>query len=272
MTAGGGGRPGGAGSGFLWDGAELHMERLTSPEIGEALERGFTSAVFACGAVEQHGPHLALSMDASHGTALAEAVARRLGYALVAPTVRVGCSEHHMGFPGTLTLRKSTFHAVLEDYVRSLAHHGFRRILILPTHGGNFAPLDEALPALREAVGESVAVEAATDLFGLMQVWTRVAGEFGVAEGVGGHADVAEGSILLALHPERVRPDRVEPGLTGALSEEITRRLFAHGMKAVSENGILGDPAGMSAELGRRLVDELADALAERFGKGEVEG
>ena len=249
----------------LWDGTELHMERLTSPEIGEALGRGFTTAIFACGAVEQHGPHLALSMDASHGTALAEAVARRLGRALVAPTVRVGCSQHHMGFPGTLTLRKETFRAVLEDYISSLAHHRFRRILILPTHGGNFAPLDEALPALREVAGPEVRVDAATDLFALLEVWTRVSEEFGLAAGVGGHADVAEGSILLALHPERVRPERVEPGLTGALSEETTQRLFSSGMKAVSPNGILGDPSGMNAALGRRLVDALSEMLAERF-------
>ena len=256
----------------LWDGTELHMERLTSPEIGEALERGWATAVFACGAVEQHGPHIALSMDASHGTALAEAVARRLGRALVAPTIRVGCSEHHMGFAGSLTLRKSTFHALVEDYVRSLAHHGFRRILVLPTHGGNFAPLDEALPGLREAAGEQCRVEAATDLFGLMEVWTGVAAEFGLEAGVGGHADVAEGSIMMALHPERVRPERTEPGLTGALSEETTARLFAHGMRAVSPNGILGDPTGMNATLGRRLVDALADALAERFSEDHGKG
>jgi len=248
------------------------MERLTSPEIGEALEGGFTTAIFACGAVEQHGPHIALSMDASHGTALAEAVARRLGRALVAPTIRVGCSDHHMGFPGTLTLRKATFHALLEDYVRSLARHGFRRILVLPTHGGNFAPLEEALPALRGAAGEGVEVEGATDLFGLMEVWTRVAAESGLGAGVGGHADVAEGSIMLALHPERVRPERAEPGVTGTLSEETTARLFAHGMKAVSPNGILGDPTGMNAALGRRLVDALADMLADRFSRSDGRG
>lgn len=259
----------GTGGPSLWDGTELHMERMTSPEIGEALAKGWTTAVFACGAVEQHGPHIALSMDASHGTALAEAVARRLGRALVAPTTRVGCSEHHMGFAGSLTLRKSTFHALVEDYVRSLAHHGFTRILILPTHGGNFAPLDEAMPALREAAGAGCRLEAATDLFGLMEVWTGVASEFGLEAGVGGHADVAEGSIMMALHPERVRPERTEPGLTGALSQETTARLFAHGMKAVSPNGILGDPTGMNAALGRRLVDALAEALGERFSRDD---
>jgi creatinine amidohydrolase len=239
---------------------EIHFDRVTSPEIAAALESGWTTVVFACGATEQHGPHLGLRMDASHGTALALAVAERLGRTLVAPTIRVGCSEHHMGFAGTLTLRESTFRAILEDYVDSLVRHGFRRIVILPTHGGNFAPLASGLDALRERAGSDVRIDAFTDLARVMEVWTRVADdEGGLGRGVGGHADVAEGSILLALHPESVRPDRVEPGRVGPLDAEVTRRLFAEGMAAVSPNGILGDPTGMNAELGRLLIDALAD-------------
>lgn len=249
-----------------FDGEEIRFDHLTSPEVGAALGAGWTTAVFACGATEQHGPHLALSMDASHGTALAEAVARRLGRALVAPTVRVGCSEHHMAFSGTLTLRTETFLAVVRDYVTSLARHGFRRVVILPTHGGNFAPLARGLDELRSAA-PGVDVSAFTDLGVVMDVWTRVADEVaGLGRGVGGHADVAEGSILLALHPERVRPDRVEPGRVGPLDPDVTTRLFAHGMAAVSPNGILGDPTGMNADLGRRLVEALAERLAADLG------
>lgn len=246
----------------LWDGRELRMERLTSPEVGDALERGFTTAAFACGAVEQHGPAVAMSMDASHGSALALAVARLLGNALVAPTVRVGCSQHHMAFPGTLTLRLETFRAVVTDYVASLDHHGFTRVVILPTHGGNFKPLADLVPELNDA--GSIQVEAFTDLFETMAVWRKEAEAYGVAERVGGHADVAEASILMSLHPERVRPDRAEPGRMGPLDAEVHRRLFEEGMKAVSPNGVLGDPTGMDAELGQRLVA----ALAERVVSG----
>lgn len=241
------------------------MERMTSPEVGEALEAGYTTAVFACGAVEQHGPAVAMSMDASHGSALALAVARRLGDALVAPTVRVGCSEHHMAFPGTLTLRRETFRAVVTDYVTSLEHHGFERVVILPTHGGNFAPLAELVPEL-DAAG-SMRVEAFTDLFETMAVWREEAEAYGVAERVGGHADVAEASILMSLHPERVRPDRAEPGRMGPLDPEVSARLFAEGMKAVSPNGVLGDPTGMDPELGRRLVEALAERVVEGLGQ-----
>ena len=251
----------------LWNGDELRMERLTSPEVGGALGRGFTTAVSACGAVEQHGPAVAMSMDASHGSALALAVARRLGRALVAPTVRVGCSEHHMAFPGTLTLRKETFRAVVTDYVTSLARHGFTRVVILPTHGGNFGPLAELVPEL-DADGP-VRVEAFTDLFETMAVWQEEAEAFGVADRVGGHADVAEASILLSLHPDRVRPDRAEPGRVGPLEPEVSARLFAEGMKAVSPNGVLGDPTGMDPELGRRLVEALAERVVESLDRAE---
>ena len=118
------------------------------------------------------------------------------------------------------------------------------------------------------AAGEA-RVDAFTDLGVVMDVWTEVAeAHGGLGAGVGGHADVAEGSILLALHPERVRPDRVEPGRVGPLDAEVTARLFEHGMAAVSANGVLGDPTGMDAALGRRLIDALADRLVAELGGG----
>lgn len=264
-------RPAPGGGPPFRSGEEVRLEHLTWPEVAEARAAGFRTVVFSCGAVEQHGPAIALSMDAEHGSALALAVARRLGRALVAPTVRVGCSEHHMTFPGTLSLERDTFHAVLRDYVRSLARHGFRRIVILPTHGGNFEPLAEAVDELNRVAraayhppgpdGPTSAprVQAFTDLFAVMEVWTEVCAQEGMGERVGGHADVAEGSIMMALHPDRVRADRVEPGRVGPLEPDVTRRLFNEGMAAVSANGILGDPTGMNAALGRRLIEALAE-------------
>src|SRR4029453_1045159 len=95
----------------------LELERMTWPEVRAALDAGCTTVVFACGAVEQHGPHLPLFTDAEIGSELSRRVATELGDALVAPTVRVGCSEHHMAFPGTISLEESTFAAVLRDSV-----------------------------------------------------------------------------------------------------------------------------------------------------------
>jgi creatinine amidohydrolase len=248
---------------------ELLLERMTWPEVRAAIDGGCTTAVVACGAVEQHGPHLPLLMDAEHGSRLALEVARRLGDALVAPTIRVGCSEHHMGFAGTISLQVSTFEAVCRDYCVSLARHGFRRICFIPSHGGNFAPLADMLARLNEAVGEEVCVLAFGDLTGLVALWTRVVEEAcGLGDRVGGHADIAEGSIMLALEPELVRRDAAAAGYLGPLTPDLIERLFRDGIGSITPNGILGDARGMSAEIGRRCIAEAAEMLVAFFREG----
>ena len=245
---------------------EVALERMTSPEVRAAIDAGHTTVVVACGAVEQHGPHLPLFMDAEHGTRLAEDVARRLGNALVAPTIRVGCSEHHMSFAGTISLQTATFEAVCRDYCVSLARHGFRHICFIPSHGGNFAPLASMVDRLNEAAGPETRVVAFTDLAALIELWTNVAEEeSGLGSRVGGHADVVESSIMLALHPHLVRTQAAAAGYSGPLTPEVLRRMFQEGIGAITANGILGDARGMSVELGQRCIAELADMLTTYF-------
>ncbi len=129
------------------------IEEMTWPEIKEAMESGKTTAILACGACEQHGPHLPTGTDTYLGTAIAERAARIAGNALVVPTLRPGLSEHHMHFPGSFTLRLGTFVALLEDSCESLARQGFERIVIFTSHGGNadvlraYPPLARQVPA-----------------------------------------------------------------------------------------------------------------------------
>ena len=244
---------------------EIQMERLRSPEIGERIERGFKTVLFACGAVEQHGPHLPLFVDAEHGNRLALEVAKRLGNTLVAPTIRVGCSEHHLAFPGTLSLRPETFESLVTDYVTSLAHHGFEQVRILPSHGGNFGPLRDMESRLVAAAG-GADVRAYTDLVGLFELWRREVREAcGQGERVGGHADIAETSVMLALYPELVRMDLAEKGSNLELSNETIARIIRDGFETVTQNGILGDARGATAALGQRLIDAFADEVAAFF-------
>ena len=249
----------------------LDLEHLRWPEVRQRLDQGFRTVVFACGAVEQHGPHLPLLVDAEHGTRLAREVAVRLGRTLVAPTIRVGCSDHHLAFPGSLSIRSSTLSALLHDYCASLAHHGFERVCIIPSHGGNFRIVESAVPALREAFPD-VRVDGFTDLMGLMRVWTDVTERHtGLGERVGGHADIAETAILLALHPDLVRPDLAEAGYQGELSREAFDRMIRDGFDTVSPNGILGDARGATAALGEALIDALAGFIADGFGAAASE-
>ena len=242
------------------------LERMTWPEVGSALGEGYTTIIVPCGAVEQHGPHLPLFMDAEHGTHLSVEVARRMGGTLVAPTIRVGCSEHHLAFPGTLSLSVDTFVAVCRDYVRSLAHHGFRRVCMLPSHGGNFKPLAEALSELDSVAGPSCSVVAYTDLLGLLSLWRQAVAEAGgPGENVGGHADVAESSLMLLWHPGLVRQDLATAGFAPEWTREGFERLIREGFSTVTPNGILGDARGMSREAGQRCLSALADVVADLF-------
>ncbi|MDQ6828720.1 MAG: creatininase family protein [Gemmatimonadota bacterium] len=237
---------------------EVLLERMTSPEVRAALGAGRTTALIACGAIEQHGPHLPLFVDAEHGEHIAIEVARRTGDALVAPTIRVGCSEHHLAFPGTISYQIATFEAVCRDYCTSLACHGFRRICFIPSHGGNFAPLAAMLGRLQDAAGPQTQVLAYTDLQSLIRLWTRVVEEeSGLGVRVGGHADIAESSVMLVLHPELVREDLATAGFTDPMTPELLARIFRDGFRSVTENGIIGDARGMSAQIGKRCIEEL---------------
>ncbi len=242
------------------------LEKMTFGEIQSALAGGRRDVVVPCGAVEQHGRHLPLDVDAVHADRLAEEVAERLGTALVAPTIRVGVSPHHMAFPGTLSLRPETFEAVYSDYCRSLAAHGFRTILCFSGHGGNFAPLADMEQRLDDLVGPDCRVIVFADLHGLIDVWREAVGDAGGDPGsVGGHADVAESSVYSYLRPGEVRTDRLERGYTGPVDDAVLQRLFTGGIGALSDTGVMGDPHGLSSAIGEVCVQRVADMIAAHF-------
>lgn len=241
----------------------LLLEEMTWPEVQAAVEAGRTTVVIAVGAVEQHGPHLPLLVDAVRGDRLAFEVATRLGDALVAPTIRIGCSEHHMGFPGTITLRKNTLEAICLDYAVSLARHGFARLCFVPSHGGNFGPLAEMLPDLRAAVGPDCRVDAYTDLVGFMDFWQAAVRDVEpeLVERVGGHADIAETAEMLCIRPDLVRGDRAERGHVQTFDEALMHRIFTEGFRAVTPNGILGDARGATEAIGAACIAYAADGI-----------
>jgi creatinine amidohydrolase len=242
--------------------ATLHLESLTWPEVEEALARGWTRIVIPVGAVEQHGHHLPLSVDTLRGGETGRRVAVTMGNCLVAPTIPVGCSEHHMGFPGTLTLRRETLQGVVKDYVESLLRHGFDAIYVLPTHGGNFLPLRDLLPELQDGLPAGTSVLGYTDLEGFLEIWRSAIEEAGGdPSGVGGHAGLAESSEILVIRPDLVRRESAKPGVPGPPSPEILQRVFAEGFHAVTQVGVLGDPRTMSRKLGEACLAQVAQVV-----------
>ena len=245
--------------------AALELDKLTWPEVKAAIDGGRDTVVMALGATEQHGLHMPLATDALLGDHMARLLADRID-AFLAPTLRVGCSEHHVGFAGTMSISEATMHAVIADLVRSLSSGGFRRIVLLPSHGGNFAPLAAALELLD--ADERAHVIAITDLGVLFQIAQLGEREYGVPLSDGGlHAGEWETSLLLALHPELVKMERAEAGFTGDPQEAVAS-MFSGGVASISANGAIGDPSSASREHGERYWSAVEEIVVEQVEAG----
>jgi creatinine amidohydrolase len=222
--------------------------------------------VLGCGAIEQHGPHLPLLVDTAHASVLALAVARRLGHSLVAPTLSLGCSAHHMHFPGTVSLESTTLERLLDDCATSVAAHGFEDICCFSTHGGNFELLRRVEAGIDASLGPDRRFVAFSDEAGFLAVWRAVVDRrTGRGNQVGGHADIAESSIALALVPDLVSAERASSGYTGEVDSRVSERIREAGLHRLSQNGVIGDPTGMSAELGHACIEAMATMLSDYF-------
>ncbi len=238
----------------------LLLETKTWPEVRAEIDAGRDTIVVPFGAVEQHGPHLPLGTDAIFGDEIGVLVTERLD-AFLAPTVRIGCSSHHLAFAGTLSVEDETFYRVAGDVTRALAAHGFRRIILLPTHGGNFRPLGEAVQRMEALAG--VRVITFPDVSLLLNAILPTASSLGVTTAEGGvHAGEWETSMMLAFRPELVRMEKAEAGYTGDLMAGV-QRFFAEGVDSIAENGVFGDPRRASAEAGRKYIERLVDVIVQ---------
>jgi creatinine amidohydrolase len=188
-------------------------------------------------------------------SAIAEAFARRLGDALgddaiLCPTIRLGMSEHHLAFAGSLTLRAPTLLGLIADVVESLAHHGVTRVLLVNGHGGN---QDALRLAAREAARDTTSEVAAV-------MWAILAADL-IAERAAttfhSHACDIETSVALAIAPEVVLLDRIEPPSppsAAALAEPRSRHDIPVPFEQWTTNGAIGDPSRATKELGEEIV------------------
>ena len=248
---------------------KINLFEMTRPEVEEAIASGVDTVIITIGSTEQHGLHLPLGTDAIMGEALGQRVARALGDTLLAPGMRIGCSEHHMDFAGSLTLSRQTFIGVVGDICRSLARHGFRHIVLLPTHGGNFAPLAKAVEAIRPELS-GVNLIAFTDLMAFMdEIFQTGKARKVTPEQAGAHAGEFETSIMLYLRPDLVAIDKAQPGYVGD-QLRIAPLVFEKGFRAVTANGVLGDPRNASAANGEAYMAAITDLLVGYINKARA--
>lgn len=238
------------------------LDRMTSPQVKEAIEKGCRTVAVAIGSNEQHGPHLPLGTDSFIGDRIVENAAGLVGNVLVAPTIRVGASEHHMAFCGTITLREEVLEEVIVDYCRSLSRHGFETILLIPTHGGNVETVARAADRLsRESL--SAKAIALSDESAYLTAMVEASAKYGLTPGeVGTHAGHCETSFILADHPDWVDMTKAARGLVD-LGADARDKLHELGMHRLSPNGILGDATKSTAEAGKEYIESMSSALAD---------
>lgn len=240
---------------------EIKTKKMNWPDIESAIENGFKTIIIAVGSIEQHGPHLPTITDTLIGENIAYQVAKKLGNCLQGPTITVGCSSHHLPFPGTVSLQKSTLKAIIHDFSDSLVKHGFKNIIFLPSHGGNFSTVEEAVKEA-QTKHNTTNIIGYTDLMGFLEIMNSCSKEAGIpGEESGAHAGENETSLVLALAEDLVAKDRYKPGYVGKFGKEETEIIFAKGMKALTENGILGDPTQANITHGHQYLEKIVDYL-----------
>ncbi|MEO3433265.1 creatininase family protein [Inquilinus sp. CAU 1745] len=240
---------------------------LTTEDFA-GLDPERTVAVLPVAAIEQHGPHLPLSVDADINAGIidrAMALAADDLPALVLPTQAIGSSGEHSAFAGTLSLHPGILGAALAMIVESAAAAGVRKFLFFNSHGGNPPALESTATDLRARRGLFVATahwfaaDLAEGLFPAEEI----------AHGI--HGGAVETSVMLHLRPELVRRDRLKdfPSLDASLAAEY-RHLRALGSVSfgwqtqdLNPSGAVGDARDSDEERGRMLVDRAARRLIE---------
>lgn len=188
----------------------MKLQQVTWPEVEAYLETS-DAIVIPIGSTEQHGPNGLVGTDAICPEVIAAGMADH--DVLVAPTLSIGMAQHHLAFPGSITLKPSTLMAVIFDVVGSLANHGFRRFMFLNGHGGNIATVHAAFA---EIYAESSLAGRASGLHLELFNWftgpriKKLSAElFGDAEG--SHATPSEISLTWYAYPDRVSDVKLDP-------------------------------------------------------------
>jgi creatinine amidohydrolase len=220
--------------------------RLADARWPEVAAAGRELLVVPIGALEQHGPHLPLDTDALVAAAIAGRVAELRPGAGLAPVIPVGASGEHAGFPGTLSIGTEALRLVVVELVRHAAAD-WGGVLVVNGHGGNATALRRAEELCRDEGRRLAVVHLGTP-------------------DMDAHAGRAETSMLLHLAPERVRLDLAAAGETRPVAE-LMPRLVAEGVRAVSPNGVLGDPAGASAYEGEVFVTRLVELAVAAYDR-----
>ncbi|MBD0334410.1 MAG: creatininase family protein [Cyanobacteria bacterium Co-bin13] len=240
----------------------LHLS--TWPEV-EAYLAQSTGIIFPIGSTEQHGPTGLIGTDAI----CAETVAKGVGEdvkALVGPTINVGMALHHTAFPGSLSLRPSTLIALIQDYLKPLARHGFTRFFFINGHGGNVATLKAAFSETYAALNDLNLPQAervrcrVANWYMASSVYQLAKEFYGNQEG--SHATPSEVALTQFAYPDHIKQAPLEPTLAPAGHPIYGAADF----RQHYPDGRMGsNPALATPEHGQRLYEAAVKELSQDY-------
>ena len=241
---------------------EYRYNRLTWPEINDAIAMQ-KLVILPTGSTEQHGAHLPLDVDVFLSESVCLEVGRRCpDKVLVLPPISYGLNLHHIDFPGTIHIEPDVFIAFCLNITKSVAYHGFQKILIVNGHGSN-APLID-LVARRTVLETSSLCFATTYFYFLLEAFERVRESSVIA-----HADEFETSLYLHLARERVQMDKAvadNDRMGKFVSSDSTGNYFVRFNDywgRWTKTGVHGDPTKATAEKGQVIFEAAVTGLVE---------
>jgi creatinine amidohydrolase len=252
---------------------EVLWNRMTAEELRRKADDN-AIVLLPVASTEQHGPHLATGVDTflgGEGCRRAATIVADKRPIVVAPVVWMGLAEHHVAFGGTFTLSLSTYHSLLRELCGSILRAGFKKILLVNSHGGNIAALNALTTDLARELGAPIAT---TTLYSLPHESGAYAEILDDQKGVR-HACEAETSMMLAAFTDCVRRDRISEAVGPTAGRELgvapSLNLW-RSFKDLTPSGVMGDARKASAEKGERLLNVAAELLAARLVAGEPWG
>lgn len=247
--------------------SERFFPYLTWSEIEAMPDKENVVIIQPIGAIEQHGPHLPLVVDSAIslgvlGKALSQLESNIPAFAL--PCLYYGKSNEHCRFPGTISLTAPTLLLVIKETAESIYRAGFRKLVLMNSHGGQ--------PQILEIVARDLHQQY--EDFSVFPLFTwkvpNIASELLTAKELelGIHAGDAETSLLLSLLPQEVKMDLAVKEYPRNLPENSLLSMegdlpFAWLTHELSESGVMGDPTVATKEKGDRILASLADGWSQ---------
>lgn len=238
------------------------LHHMTWEEVADAVKSGIQTALLPIGATEQHGPHMGCGMDTSIAHTLCSDAAEQSPVILL-PTLPYGCSiGHSKRWPGTIALSPKTLIDIICDIGEWVQSAGIRRLILVNGHVTNEAPLRCGLEMLRAKHDGFMVAIANT-----AQLSTRVKkAHFDDADDW--HANDAETALMMALHPEMIREDKLKEADDPDRTKDC---VFSHPVNRTSTNGVTGTPSKATKTKGEQLYGWMLTDLIDLLNKGAKE-